>query len=747
MQNLHGVLTLAVALALVQATLVTDGHAQDAAPAWMAQIRPDHPRLFLNSEMWPQVRERALTVERGYYEAMKKHADTSTPGGGWWAAGGDPASLQVPGPREGSEVDVRDWGLQALSAAFVYRMEPSPERLKRIRDMLWASLDYYHACYQQNKSVHWYAYSRLGWLAAMDWVWNDLDPQERAKMGRSMLQHVDDVLHKPNIARRNTGAHTTGYYGGRNITLFAGLLFYNEGIDDEAAREYLLEGWGVYERLLQHRAQMAGDDGGTASPTLTYSVADYPLAEWNLIYAMRSATGVDLAAEWTYLAMMPNYVLWNWLPGGLEFGYGDVHHLTNEFPRSWIYTHMSNLMNMYAQTQPEWAAVAATVREMVGGSMSLLASGKTPYPLLLTEIPQVPEPLPLDELGLPMARHFESLGQTFMRSGVGEGDTYALFACGGLTGQHRHYDANHFTIYKRGYLALDTGTRRGNTDNLQNYYAQTIAHNSILIKMPGEAPSRYWNGEVYDQAGGQSKSVGSEVIAFETGPQFSYVAGDATPVYHEDKCAMAVRQFIFLPPDHFVVFDRVVSKDAGFAKTWLLHHANEPVLDGNTWHADQGEGRIFCRTLLPEDARLEPVGGPGREFLVEGVNYSLTGGPAAWVAETGARVGTLDYEEVPELMGRWRVEVTPGAARTDDVFLHLIQVGDQSLTEMSDAEVGRDADGNVTLSFDASGRTVNLLLPISGDIGGWIRIAEGQEVVVDRALTSEVLHQEGLAIE
>ena len=98
-------------------------------------------------------------------------------------------------------------------------------------------------------------------------------------------------------------------------------------------------------------------------------------------------------------------------------------------------------------------------------------------------------------------------------------------------------------------------------------------------------------------------------------------------------------------------------------------------------------------------------------------------------------------------MGRWRVEVTPGAARTDDVFLHLIQVGDQSLTEMSDAGVGSDADGNVTLSFDASGRTVSLLLRTAGGIGGWIRIADGQEVVVDRALTSEVMHQKGLAIE
>ncbi|MBD3293292.1 MAG: hypothetical protein GF393_10230, partial [Armatimonadia bacterium] len=692
--------------------------------------------------------ERARTSQREYYEAMKKHADTTEPGEGWWAARGtDRAALPVPDTRQGSEYDARDWGPQALSSAFVYRMEPTPERLKRIRDMLWASLDYYHACYESGRSVYWYAYSRLAWMAAMDWVWDDLDPAERAEMGQSMLQHVDDVLHKPDIARRNSGGHTTGYYGGRNITLYAGLLFHGEGIDDEAALAYLREGWGVYERLLDHRARMAGDDGGAASPTLTYSFADYPVAEWNLIYAMRAATGIDLAAEWTHLAMMPNYVLWNWLPGGLEFGYGDVHHLTNKFVGGhWIYTHMSNIMNMYAHTMPRWSRLAAAVREMTGGSSMFLAtSGRIPWPLLMTELEQTPEPLPLADFNLPMARYFEQMGQTFMRSGSGPDDTYAMFACGGITGQHRHYDATHFTIYRQGFLVLDTGTRRGNTDNLQNYYAQTIAHNCILIKMPGEAPSRYWNGEVYDQAGGQNKSVGSEVIAFETGPHFSYIAGDATPVYHEDKCEMAVRQFIFIPPDHFVVFDRVVSTDPTFAKTWLLHHANEPVFDGNTWHSDQDRGRLFCRTLLPEDAQIEPVGGPGREFLVEGVNYALTGGPAKWVADTGANVGDLDYEEVPELMGRWRVEVRPGAPRTEDVFLHLIQVGDQSLTSMTDAEVSTDEAGNAILTFDASGRTVTLVLSVSGAVGGHIRITEGDQALVDRELTEDVTQQEGLA--
>ncbi|MFO7946081.1 MAG: heparinase II/III family protein [Armatimonadota bacterium] len=713
-----------------------------ADPPWIDEIRPDHPRLFFNADTWPQVRERALTVERGYYDLVKEHAESDPRP--HWTEGRSVPPVPLPPTREGSECETADWGPQAMSSALVYRMEPSPERLKRIRDMLWASLDFYHACYDDNRGVNWYCYTRIAWLAAMDWVWNDLDPDERAEMGRSILRHVDEILHKPGIVRRCGCSPSNGNYGASNMSLFAGLLLYEENIDDEAAREYLLEGWDMYQKMLAHRSTMAADDGGAASPTITYSFADYPVAEWNLMYASRSATGVDLAREWDYLAMMPNYMLSNWIPGGREYGYGDVHHVSNSFIGGhWMHTHMSNIMNLYASTEPQWAGLAAAVREMLGTSSDWLArSGRIPYPLLWTDIADAPDPLPIQDYQLPMARYFEAMGQTFMRSGTGPDDTHALFACGGLTGQHRHYDATHFTIYKNGFLALDSGTRRGNTDQLQNYYAQTIAHNCILIKMPGEQPSRYWNGEVYHQAGGQNRSVGSKVIAFETGPHYSYVAGDATPVYHEDKCEMMVRQFVFIPPDHFVVFDRVVSTRAEYAKTWLLHHANEPIFDGKTWHSDQDEGRIFCRTLLPEDAQVEPVGGPGKEFLVEGVNYPLTGGPSPALKARG--IAALDYEEVPELMGRWRVEVRPGTPRTHDLFLHLIQVGDQSLKAMADASVTRE-DDTATISFEAGDRTITISFFGTGEVGGHIRVASDGETILDRALATDVTPQSGLA--
>ena len=50
-------------------------------------------------------------------------------------------------------------------------------------------------------------------------------------------------------------------------------------------------------------------------------------------------------------------------------------------------------------------------------------------------------------------------------------------------------------------------------------------------------------------------------------------------------------------------------------------------------------------------------------------------------------IGKLQYKEVPELMGRWRLEVKPGAPRERDVFLHVLQAADQTVTAMDEARV------------------------------------------------------------
>ncbi len=689
-----------------------------AEPLWIERIRPDHPRLFFNADTWPSVRARALDNPK-LVEAVRRQAETAAPKPYW-------PGLVPPAPRAGSGTQTADWGNALMGLAFLYRIDPSRDRLDRIKEMLRASLDYYHACYAAGHSVHWFSTSRVGWLAAFDWVWNDLSDDERAEMGASMSRHVDEVLHKRGIQGRNDGGYETGYYGGRNLCWFAGLVMLNEGISDQKARAFLVEGYDTFQELLRHRSELAGDDGGAASATLDYALNAYPWAEWNYLYTWQSATGEDLSPQWPYVAWLPNYVLWNWLPGNHDYGYGDAFHTTNRMPTGWLYTHLSHIMNLYGGTIPKLAAFAACVRNKVGGGY--YTDEWSIYPFLMTRLDEAPAAdCPTT---LPPARHFEKMGQTFMRSGDGPDDTYALFACGGRVDAHRHYDATHFTIYKRGHLALDSGTRLKSdpAGHTQNYYAQTVAHNCILLDGPGVDASRpkYWSRSVISPGDGQNRLLGSRVIAFETGPHYTYVAGDATPVYRSDACDLMIRQFVFIPPYHFVVFDRATSSRAEIGKRWLLHHAREPELDGMTWRSDQDRGRIFCRTLLPEDAAITKVGGPGKEFMAGAVNYP-TGSP-----------------RVPELFGQWRVEVSPEDARTEDLFLHLIQVGDRSLNSMSDAQVER-GDGLVTLTFEAADGSVELCFATEGPVSGHITITQDGHVVAGRDLTERVTPQAGLA--
>ena len=696
-------------------------------------FRTDHPRIFFSPDTWPAVKERALGPCRDHYARVKAHADGPPPESEW-------ATIDRPPPLPGSGIEIRDWGEQLLSSAFVYLVEPDDARLIDIKAKLRASAEYYHACYAEMESVNWYGSSRCACFVVLDWLWDRFASEERSEIGIRLLDHVHETINKPDIRRRNNGDHRSGLYGTPGIPWYAGLAFYGEGVDDDRAKEFLRYGFDINTKMLAHRAETSGEDGGEAAPTLGYSFGEYPLAEWNFFHTYKSATGLDMASRWPHPARLPNYIIWNWLPGGLEYGYGDTPHATNEISRHWLYTHMAHIMHFYGQSMPDWAAVAHHLRDEIGGEFNVRKWSI--HPFLLTDLEDAPPPTKPE--GLPPARHFEKMGQIFMRSGEGPEDTYALFACGGTLRQHRHYDATHFTIYKAGYLALDSGTRQGNTDNLQNYFAQTVAHNCILIKMPGEPPSPYWNGEVFGQAGGQNSTLGSRLLAFETGAHFTYAAGDATPVYNEEKCSSITRQFVFIPPDHFVVFDRARSMNPDYTKTWLIHHANEPDLDGRTWRTDQDRGRILCRTLLPEDATIEKVGGLGKEFLADGVNYAIDAGPSRFIVEKKYHIYQMDYDEVPDLMGRWRMEVKPGVPREEDLFLHVLQVGDRDLEEMVEVQhsVG---EHDVEVSFDTGRVSVRLALSHDGNAGGRIAISREGLPVIEQPLASDVMPQVGLA--
>ncbi len=247
---------------------------------------------------------------------------------------------------------------------------------------------------------------------------------------------------------------------------------------------------------------------------------------------------------------------------------------------------------------------------------------------------------------------------------------------------------------------------------------------------------RYWGGPAPEEEnvpvpndGGQSKALGSKVVAFETSGDYSYVAGDATATYHEKKCRLALRQFVFLPPNHFVVFDRVSSTQPEYKKAWLLHTAAEPRVEGPEFSAGHQGGRLFCRTLLPEKAQLAVIGGPGRQFWSGGRNWPLPKG--------------YRTPDTTPLLGQWRVEVSPREERADDLFLHLIQVGDSGLERMVRSRLMQKGS-QVGVRFQSGNDTWEVLFGTEGEASGHISLKRGGRVKVDRELTRTVTAQEGL---
>ncbi len=314
---------------------------------------------------------------------------------------------------------------------------------------------------------------------------------------------------------------------------------------------------------------------------------------------------------------------------------------------------------------------------------------------LLWRDPQL-KPLPLADL--PLSRYFGfPYGWMVARTGWDEQSVIAQMRVNiyNFVG-HQHADAGSFELYYKGPLTGHTGVYQGvnggyGSAHHRNYYQRTIAHNSLLIHDPAEQFPRR-GGEPGANDGGQRiPGNGREVRlleellqpSFKTGavlghgfgpdpktPAYTYMKGDLTAAY-SDKVRAVERSFVFLNlgattvPAALVVFDRVVSANPAFAKTWLLHSIEEPAIEGPTTTltltSNGWTGKLVNTTLLPEleNQRLEKVGGPGKEFLVDGKNYPDAKNPPD--PETGA----------------WRVELSPRRPAAADLFLNVIQVMDR----------------------------------------------------------------------
>lgn len=695
---------------------------------WQAKIRKDHPRMFFNTETWPAIKTRALTdhYARAQLDLLLKTVDVY------------PAELVCSGfgPVKTSPStpisEVKDFGKEAACCALAWRFTGNPDYLEKTRKMLVASSRAYRLAYANRRAVHWHSNRRILALCAYDWIFEGLTTDQRREIIVPLIEHVEEIQPKrgkPAIIRRNKGGAKTGFYGVSSLLWYSGLAAYGDGFRDNLARRHLERGYKLNREMLDFRAASAGDDGALVSGAVNYSLGAYPWSHFNFFHTYLCATGENIVMSYPELALFPNWVWWNWIPNTLnpkqplQFGWGDVNHESNLLNIDYLYQHMTQYIYLFRQADPDAGRLAATLRYLAPNRD--LSKNWPHYPFILDPEKSV-KPFTREELAkFPLkARHFESTGQFFLRSGWEPDSTYCQFTAGARVSGHKHRDENNFVIYKHDFLALDSGSRGRETDtNLRYYYAQTVAHNCILIHKPGEKMPSYWgprssSSEAEVNHGGQFEGA-AKVRAFISNSLFTYIAADATAVYLK-KCTEAVRQFVHVQPDFFVIYDRVGAADAAYKKEWLLHTQNEPTLKGNLLRADSGKGRLFAETLLPKNAVLTKVGGPGQEFWASGRNWELDPKFVRQAMARAARRGTGPY------FGNWRLEVSPAAANLDDRFLHVLTATDISQDKPVTTRLIRDGtcDGVVLTipGYKNNGLdgtlTVTILFNHTGELGG-----------------------------
>ena len=450
---------------------------------WLSYVTKDHPRVFFNYNMFSTIKTRALNQEYNSYRTLKNQCDYYI---------NREIIFSDPLAKDGSSNKDHEYGMRAAEAAFIYLVSGDKKYFNFAKRILVELADYYEFRNENSLNIAWRSFSRINALAAFDWIYNDLTSAERNQIGGKLLHEITYMLpyssSRPNYPKRSSfnrenrsDDFTVGFYGTGVLKWYAGLVFYNTGINDALALNLLQEGYDDHMQLIAYRKMCAGDDGGTASACLEYALKAYPWAEFNFIQSFKSATNLDISNKSDYLALFPNFVYWNWITGdNKEFGLGDGDHWTNGFKNDYLHLHLSQILDLFGSSHPEIIPFTNWLRLKAGRKT------QTEFPLtyffLSDEYDNVDPELPSHSL--PRARFFENMGIISMRSGDTNNDTYALFTADGIVGEHRHYDNNHFSIYKKGFLAMDTGTRPEPGIHLSHYYCRTVAHNCITSRMP-----------------------------------------------------------------------------------------------------------------------------------------------------------------------------------------------------------------------------------------------------------------------
>lgn len=208
---------------------------------------------------------------------------------------------------------------------------------------------------------------------------------------------------------------------------------------------------------------------------------------------------------------------------------------------------------------------------------------------------------------LPKSYRAEGTGWVNVRTGWGAEATSLSIAGSAVVDQsHAHLDTGSFTLFKRGWQALDAALMSSS-----GLAWQAGAHNLVTV----EGHERR-----YGKAGG-----GLTRFAHEPGA-YAYAQVDASDMFRtkaggdQPMLAEYTRELVFLEPNTLVVFDRVAPKD-GARYHLRLHTAREPKQKGRLFTAQNEGGALAYAIVIGGASRVRDDGdladAPSKTFRIE----------------------------------------------------------------------------------------------------------------------------------
>ena len=511
-----------------------------------ATVRTEHPRIFFTEEVIARAKrniaEVPLVAEQ--YERLKERA-------------------------YGQEVTGPSWVVQdqVASVALTYLVEDKDPKLL-------ATLKGFLDSLPQQETDKWTnGFVTQALSVAYDAAYNELTEAERARYAKGIAQVTERVW--PGWRHSDYNNHVYIEYG---MLVYAGLALANDGYEVETAKKCL--DWG--EDFLKNHgtkafAQVGGEDGGWHESRSYHSLFTHFFV--HELEAWRTATGEDLFPQATGLRGDAQWMVHTNRPhDGQPVGVADIGTKPNE------------------QRTPGWnetfyylPILAREYRDGVAQYWGMRGFDQYPFrnwPFVIGYDPSV-EPIPPQ--GMPTAQIFQNLGWVAMRSDWTQDATFALFICGRYFAGHQHSDQNQFIIHKQGTLAIDAGEYGAKT---------TESHNSILIG-GDQRPFGTDPTQLVEPIEPGHRCYTGRLVAYEHNTDYTYVCGDATPAYEPEKVRLFLRQFVYLRPDLFVIYDRTESAGPQ-ERQWMLHSLEPVDLKDNEALIANWNGRLWGRMLLPE---------------------------------------------------------------------------------------------------------------------------------------------------